>query len=371
MHRNSKTGDPLGEYHLYDFQISFGCLNDYPKLGVWNDAYYLTANEFCGTSFTRVIAVAFERERMLVGSSAARFVRFELNPTSTELFFSVQPSHWGGGLAPAPGTPNLFVMAFDSETHGVAGAPDGYRLWAFSVNWSNPSLSTFTSLGQVNTPEFDSNLCNFGPCVPQPAPGSLLRTLSNYTMYRVQYRRFPAFQALVGNHTVDADGNNTAGVRWFDLRKFAADWELNQAGTYAPADGRHRWMGSIGMDGLANIALAFSRSGTGSAPSIAYTWRTEDDPPGQMSGNEVTCVSGSGVQTGDGQTQVGRWGDYSTVSVGFPDDCSFWLTNEYYETNGTLWKTRICSFHLPACSGPPPGGGGSGGTHEFGLQPPP
>ena len=42
----SVTGDPLGAYHLYDFRVSPGKFNDYPKIGVWNNAYYLSANEF-------------------------------------------------------------------------------------------------------------------------------------------------------------------------------------------------------------------------------------------------------------------------------------------------------------------------------------
>jgi hypothetical protein len=38
----SATGDPLGSYHRYAFQTNV--FPDYPKLGVWPDAYYLTIN---------------------------------------------------------------------------------------------------------------------------------------------------------------------------------------------------------------------------------------------------------------------------------------------------------------------------------------
>src|SRR5262245_37770640 len=38
----SKTGDPTGAYYRYAFKISDTKLNDYPKFGVWPDAYYMS-----------------------------------------------------------------------------------------------------------------------------------------------------------------------------------------------------------------------------------------------------------------------------------------------------------------------------------------
>jgi hypothetical protein len=32
-----------------------------------------------------------------------------------------------------------------------------------------------------------------------------------------------------------------------------------------------------------------------------------------------------------------------------PDGCRFWYTQEYYETSGTNWQTRIGSFSFPSC----------------------
>ena len=58
---------------------------------------------------------------------------------------------------------------------------------------------------------------------------------------------------------------------------------------------------------------------------------------------ETTLVSGSGAQTGTGA----RWGDYSHMSVDPTDDCTFWYTTEYYNTNSSFnWRTRIGNFHF-------------------------
>ncbi len=348
----SQTPDPTGSYHRYEFGISPGLngFNDYPKVGMWPDAYYLSANEFGGPSqsFQSAIAVAFERDRMLVGDPTARFVRFSVPGTGGGTFFSLQPSHWEGATPPPAGAPNVFGMAYDVATWGGAGT-DGYQLWEFAVDWNNTANSTFTNLGRVNTTDFDANLCNFGACVPQPSPGELLDTLSQFTMFRMTYRNLSGTEVLVGDHNVDV-GSNRAGVRWFELRKVGGSWTLHQTGTFAPADGLHRWMASATMDGAGNIAVAYTVSSTGLNPSIRYNTRSAADPLGQLPGGEVNCVAGGGVQTGS----FNRWGDYAAISVDPVDDCTFWLTNEYYSNSGSFdFKTRICAFTLSNCGGGP------------------
>jgi len=67
----SQTGDPTGAWYRYDFLYSATTLNDYPKLGIWPDAYYMSANEFLnGATFNGVGVVAFDRAAMLAGQNA-------------------------------------------------------------------------------------------------------------------------------------------------------------------------------------------------------------------------------------------------------------------------------------------------------------
>jgi hypothetical protein len=354
----STGSDPRGPYTRYDFLLANG-INDYPKIGVWPDGYYLTANEFNlqGTQFLGAMAVAFDRRAMLAGENPVYGVKFLLDGSFCGILacsFSLQPSHLSGPAPPA-GTPNTLVMAFDLETWGgILDVSDGYRLWNFAANWNAPLNSTFTELTQINSPPFDSELCGYGPCVPQPAPGELLSPLGQFTMYRAQYRNFGTYQAMVVNHTVDA-GGNVAGIRWAELRKTPTTaWSLYQTGTFAPTDGAHRWMGSIAMDKVGNIALGYSASGTSTFPGIRYNTRTVTDPLGSMAGGEVVLIEGSDVQV----NSVNRWGDYSTMSVD-PDGCTFWYTQEYQANDGDLsqtrdFKTRIASFKFDNCSTPAP-----------------
>jgi hypothetical protein len=105
----STTEDPTGSYYRYDFLVSPGGTNDYPKLGVWGDAYYMSANEF-NAGFEGAIAVAFDRPTMLIGESAT-MVKFGPLPCGAQCFYSLrelrfQHSHrqlQGAGLHVADG----------------------------------------------------------------------------------------------------------------------------------------------------------------------------------------------------------------------------------------------------------------------------
>ncbi|HEX3127669.1 MAG TPA: DNRLRE domain-containing protein [Thermoanaerobaculia bacterium] len=348
----STTGDPTGSYYRYDFQIAGGLFNDYPKIGVWPDGYYMTVNEFDDLgSFYGVTVVAFERSRMLTGASA-QSVQFhpypcgEWNPPVPECPFSMQPAHWEGGTPPPAGAPAPFLMAWDDEVNGTGANPDGYRLYDFAVNWANPASSTFTAEPHVPSPEFDRQIWS----VPEPSPGETLDALGDYTMYRVQYRNFGSYEALVTDHTVDVNGADRAGIRWAELRRSGSGgWTLYQAGTLAPADTLHRWNGSIAMDGFGHIALGYNVVSSSKHASIRYVTRSAGDPLGTLPGGEVELVAGSGVQ----QNSSGRWGDYATMSVDPVDDCTFWFTQEYLTDSGQYdWKTRIGAFNVcaPACT---------------------
>ncbi len=66
----STTSDATQSYYRYEF--SFGSNTpDYPKLAVWPDAYYWTANTFSGpTTFVGANPCAFDRATMLSGGPA-------------------------------------------------------------------------------------------------------------------------------------------------------------------------------------------------------------------------------------------------------------------------------------------------------------
>ncbi len=335
----SATGDPLGTWYRYVFNFG-NRLPDYPKLGVWPDGYYLSANLFeNAATWAGVTATVLQRSKMLLGDPTAFMISFSASPSSDP--YSILPADWDGTATPAAGEPNWFAYYNDWSS-----PTDRYlRIWALHTDWTTPVNSTFTQVASLVTAPFNSELCGGGltKCIPQPGTSVKLDAMNDRLMFRLQYRQFSGYSAMVTNHTVNADGSGQAGVRWYELRNTGSGWGIHQQGTYAPADGRHRWMGSIAMNADGTIALGYSVSdGVSTYPGIRYTARKATDPAGMMTLSEQTLIAGGGSQTGS----VGRWGDYSMMSV---DESTnhFWYTNEYYQTTSTnSWKTRIGEFAI-------------------------
>ncbi|MCB0823046.1 MAG: PKD domain-containing protein [Bacteroidales bacterium] len=319
----SQTSNPLGSYYLYVY--SFTDFPDYPKFGVWPDGYYLSINRFTSGSLSwgGTGAAVFERSEMLNGNPAT-MVYFTTPSTGDPASFL--PSDVDGAAPPA-NTPNYFTYI-----DGWSGT-DRLRIYEFDVDWVTTSNSTFTGPYDVLVTPF-----SYPNSVPQLGTSQTLDNLSSRLMFRLQYRNFGTYQTLVTNHSVNADGTGRAGVRWYELRNTGSGWSMYQQGTYAPADGLNRWMGSAALNGNGDLAIGYSVSSSTMYPSIAYAGRYASDPLNTMTIPEVTIHSGAASQTG-----VSRWGDYSCMSVDPSDDETFWYTQEY-SSGGWNWRTRIASF---------------------------
>jgi len=333
----SETGDPLGSWFQYAFL--FPGFNDYPKIGVWPDAYYATFNMF--GEYNRTAAAAFERERMLAGDPGARMILFDM-PQGT-IVFNALPADFDGP-PPPEGAPN-YMMFFKDDAWGFPY--DQLRIWEFKADWDNPSASTFTEKSILQTQPFTSQLCEAPrwQCIHQPSTGTRLEAISDRLMYRLHYRNFGSHASMVVNHTVNADGAGKAGIRWYELRdNFNGNgWYIYQQGTYAPDD-NSRWMGTMAMNGKGTIALGFSISSDTLFPSMRYVGRTANAPLGEMNLAEIEVIAGTGSQGA-----YSRWGDYAMMSVDPLDDSTFWYTHEYCIGG---WKTRICSFDFGPIAAP-------------------
>ena len=331
----SQTADPTGAYYLYAFEIN-DYFPDYPKFGVWPDAYYMSANE------SDVGAYAFDRVRMLQGQTAT-YQKFE----RTGNF--MLPSDLDGSTSPPPGAPNYF---YTMKTGNIL------EIWEFHVDFTTPSNSTFTLSQTLTTSPFNYGVCGFSfDCIPQKGTSQRLDVISEWPMWRLQYRNFTTHTTLVGNFTVDvADFSNHAGIRWFELRKTGSGfWSIYQEGTHSP-DAHHRWMGSVAMDGNGSIALGYSVSSTTLFPAIRYATRLASDAAGTLQ-SETTLIAGTASQT-----NTNRWGDYSSMNVDPSDDTTFWYTNEYLTNSGQGWRTRIGKFKIQSFVFVEPGGLCGGNT---------
>src|SRR5207247_2661903 len=326
------TSDATQSYYRYEF--SFGSNTpDYPKLAVWPNAYYWTANTFSGANtFLGANPCAFDRATMLSGGPA-NAICMQQNPSVDSLL----PADLDGTTPPPAGEPNFYLQMV---------APSNLNLLKFHVDFTTPSNSTFTGPTAIPVASF-SEACGGGTCIPQPGTTQQLDSLGDRLMFRLAYRNLGDHESLVVNHSVTA--GSSVGVRWYELRTPAGTPTVFQQGTYAP-DAAYRWMGSIAMDHNGDIALGYSTSSSTLKPGIRYTGRLAGDAPGVLQ-SESTILTGGGAQTGN----LSRWGDYTSLSVDPSDDCTFWYTNQYLASNGSFnWHTRIASFKFSGCGGTPP-----------------
>jgi hypothetical protein len=363
----SKTSDPTGAYFRYAF--SWGdFFPDYPKYSVWTNAYLLTSRDFGPTTEYGITVASLERQKMIKGDPGARMVRFFLDSAVVPIYLmgdGLLPADIDGWSQPDEGAAAPIVGTMNAT--GQYGAPfDALNIFELSVDWQSPEDASFNLATQLPVAQFTSKFpCTTPPtvppssqtrsCIPQPGTTRKIDILSyrQRPTYRLAYRNFGSYEAMVTNQSVQATPG-MAGVRWYEVRRRNGQYSLFQQGTYAPADGVHRWMGSIAMDRKGNIGLGYSVSNATTVyPGIRFTGRLKRDPLGQMTLGEGVIIDGTGSQT----TRNSRWGDYSSMNIDPTDDCTFWYVNEYVQTTGVSpWQTRIGSFRLPGC--------GSGGGQQ-------
>jgi hypothetical protein len=323
----STTSDATGSYNRYAFPLP--AFPDYPKLGVWPDAYYVTYNIF-SPSFAGALACAYDRTSMLAGN-AATSVCFQ-QPKSVG---SLLPSDVDSKTPPPSGEPNFLLDLADS-TH--------LNLFRFHVDFADPANSTFSGPIEISVAPY-SELCAKATdraCIPQPYPGEKVDSLGDRLMYRLAYRNFRDHEALVATHSIE--GGAFSGVRWYEIRNPASTPLVFQQGTVVnPAV--DYWMGSIAMDEVGNIALGFSMSSDSVYPGVAVVGRSPAEPLGQMDA-PLILVNGTGAQV----KSFKRWGDYSSMSVDPEDGCTLWYSQEYYRTTGAFnWSTRVASLKFNSC----------------------
>jgi hypothetical protein len=338
----STTPDATGPYYRYWWEMRDShdniVFNDYPKLAVWPDAYYFTWVLFESATTGGYLgprACGVDRGALLSGAPAA--VRCRDFGTD---YGPILPSDLDGTMAPPAGSPN-YLMSLDFSDDGNG---DHLVMWRFS--FAKMSLSSPITIPVAPFTIACPSLYG-GPCVRQPSPGERLDALGDRLMYRLAYRNFGTREALVVNHSVQQPGAPTdgpVGVRWYEIRNPAGNVGVYQQGTWAP-DGLDRWMGSIAMDRMGNIALGYSVSGASTAPGVRYTGRLRSEPLGRLE-PEAVIVNGGGVQV----DTYNRWGDYSAMSVDPVHDCNFWYTQQYIKQTGSFnWNTRIAQFRFRNC----------------------
>ncbi len=113
-----RRSDATGTWNRYDFHLTDTTLDDYPKISVWPDAYYMTMNIFnsSGTAYLGPQAWAFDRTKMLAGQPATMITFPTLGPS----FPPWLPADLDGSTLPPTGAPNSLVLLPDNTPPHIA-----------------------------------------------------------------------------------------------------------------------------------------------------------------------------------------------------------------------------------------------------------
>jgi hypothetical protein len=358
----SKTSDPVaGGWWLYALQVdplNPHWVGDYPKFGLWPDAYYLSVNMFNGGTlgFEGVRVYALPRSAMINGTGAPNpgAVAFTVLPAGLDDSYSLVPATFRAGSAPPVNTPEYF-MAVDSPLTADVVLTQ-VKTWKFHVDFGTPGNSTF-GVGANRTPDgivtvngFVDAFTSTTLLVPQNGTTAKLDTLGDKLMTPLVYQNLSGTESLWASQTVNNNQNGTGptAIRWyqFDVTGGTIPATPVQQQTFNNGgDGLWRFMPSITVDAQGNMAIGYSVSSSTSEPSIRYAGRLAGDSVNSLAQGEAVLIAGGGHQT----HSSGRWGDYSGMSIDPTDNLTFWHTNEYYSvTSSAGWNTRIGKFKFPS-----------------------
>lgn len=331
---------------------------DWPKLGAWADAYYLTIdlNDF-DNNFQEVgvVVCALDRTNMLTGGAPRTQQCFvNPNPVTGALYLahSLIPADIDGATAPPAGTKEYFVSIENPPNDKKTTTSNNFNLWAFHVDWNTPTKSTFT---QTTVSEAPYTPGCYNPlqvtqtvCVPEPSTASTNQSIDSVGdrfMPRFAYRNFGTYESWLVSHTVQV-GTGTSqqtGIRWYELR--GSTPALFQDGNISFDSTTFRFIPSIAQDHSANAMVGYSVSSTTLHPGIkAATWNLQS----------ATRPTELGILKGQADDESNwKWGTYTSMTVDPVNDCTFWYTNEYFpktQTGTTInWFTRIAHFKISTC----------------------
>ncbi len=328
----SQSSNPLGSWYAYSFDVDDW--PDYPKYGIWRDAYYMGIDKLGNNTQDQEDVFAVQRSRMLLGHEA-QMIGF-INPDRPDATYSVTaPVDNDGTFAPV-NSPGIFININDAQW---TGPKDQLWIYEMDVDWNTPSNSTFSRTQTIDVAAFSP-----APDPIQPS-GSFLDALGSYIMNKPVYRNFSnsdvSDEVMVCCHSVQGSTSNSSGIRWYELVKTDSLWDIRQQGTYAP-DVNYRWNPSMTINPNRRIAVGYSVTGSSINPAIRYAAQS---PSAHAAANGLLDIAEETV-TGVTYLQSGstRWGDYSNISVDPANDSVFWYTNQYQGSSASTRKTKITKF---------------------------
>ena len=313
----STTGDATGTYNRYGFHLGTNFF-DYPHLGVWPDAYYMSMNVFnaAGTAYLGPQPFAFDRTAMLAGSPAT---------------FISPVGPLGSSVAP------FLPSDLDGSTFAAAGTRQHVRGISGNGQLQHFIISMRTSPHRRTRHLYDfRHSGSSGLHFALPHHPLLRSRVGSYigeqTRWHWRPLNVPAglsefWRPRIGGRQLHRQlwrGGRRALVRAAQCDGWTGD---RLPGKHLSARHDLALDGQCGDGRTGKSGHRLQRFQFLDQPADPLRGRLATDPINTLAQGEAHLFDGTGSQTGTGN----RWGDYSDLTIDPVDDTTFWYTNEYYD----------------------------------------
>ncbi len=343
----SATGNPRGAWHTYTLAVgAVGDFADFPTLGQDRNAIYVGFTNFLGSGGISNYVLYLPKTQIYAGAGFSYFYSFNFSVGGTNVD-SIQPANvMARGDDPRA---EFMVNSFNINFGGgqCSSGCNGLVVWAVS----NPLVATGTPGPQVTGVVVGtSNNYKLPPSANQLGSANSIDTGDTRISGESIYLAGSVYAAI--NTAATGPG---ATVIWYRINPVLNDGNPACTGAFLYAcaqitsaaineeecyfcGGRgsagSSFYGVLQPDTEGNATLAYAYSDSSSYPGIAYTSK------------RVTALTlhdnGIYLQSGQGQYNQGRWGDYTGVApdLSLPATVSMWFSM-MYSTSAGNWATMI------------------------------
>ena len=197
----SQTADATGSWTVLQFNPSAnGYFPDYPKMGVWTDAYSFTFDMFnaAGTVYEAGAICGMDRVTLLNGGSPT-IVCAQLASTD----YALLPVDIDGPNYPASGAKEIYLENSDASNTSTA-----LYMYRAKYNFTAGTVAV-DARSTITVSQYSNKTCTkTQKCVPQPthtgtvqngtfASESKLDTLAAHEMFRAAYRNFGTYESVL------------------------------------------------------------------------------------------------------------------------------------------------------------------------------
>ncbi|MFQ5708977.1 MAG: malectin domain-containing carbohydrate-binding protein [bacterium] len=309
----SDDSDPLGTWFNWRIpgdqngDMVTGFFNDFPKIGVDQDAIYVTANMF---------DIFFEYVQLRI-IPKAQLLNNDAGPVTWTDFWDLRDP---GSLA------TTVVTVVPSVDFGDAGAQDNTE---YLINDSPFVTGTFMTLWTLTDPLGAQTLTAVDvPVVSSTDPPDADQLGGSTTLIDVGGRRVRNAVYRDGSiwsaHSIaGGTGDAFAFARYVRI-------DVNSATALEDVafgqDDFWYFYPAIEVDSGLNMVMGFSRSGVTEYAGAFFTGRLDTDPPGLADAQVLKAGEDNYVKTFGGTRN--RWGDYNGIALD-PTSGTIWMFTEY------------------------------------------